>query len=489
MVFTIDTSSNSEPLASAAQVTGNQMTMKPLPLTPLELFLLQSATAQAPMVIQVVLRLTGECQPDMYVKTLQRSIERHPLLSCRIKMINRQWCWVSAPPEPIEISHRSGSVSESETGPRSKSIDLTTSAGLHTSIVVLDDGVKVYFDIHHAASDGNGLRQVITDWFHLYHCEITGTPSNLSEIDPRRLEQRHLFPHPKAIAPISTKQALINFWSTIRGRTARWASSTRRNSQSLNETHSHCVEIILSDDQGEQLRDRLAAWRVKLNELIMACSMSTFAQLAPAGPMNHHVTVLNPIDLRLPSDRALPATNRFGIAFMRRQRHECLKPASILRGIHDEMSWVRANYIGVDFIKGLATAAKIPGGIYFFRWMGLFIPSVQWTCLGDVSRGGKRLVPWVNGMPTSGRLQLATVSGFAPFSEDVPVSIATCEANKKVTVTVRSSPRFLTMDQTQRFAAMLVDQLCKLELPDKSVLPPHNEKTPANGVADEHASG
>jgi hypothetical protein len=33
-------------------------------------------------------------------------------------------------------------------------------------------------------------------------------------------------------------------------------------------------------------------------------------------------------------------------------------------------------------------------------------------------------------MPISGGLQLATVSGFAPFSEDVPVSIATCETHK-----------------------------------------------------------
>ena len=481
--------SHSESPDSAAQADENQITMKPLPLTPLELFLLQSATPQAPMVIQVVMRLTGECQPDLYVKTLQRSIERHPLLSCRIRMIDRKWHWISAPPEPVTVSRRPGSVFESETGPRTKSIDLMTSAGLHPSIVVLDDGVKVYLDLHHSVSDGNGLRQVITDWLHLYHCEVTGTRSKLSEIDPHRLTLRNVFPQPTSIAPVSAKQAIINFWSTIRGRTARWTSPTRNDRQSLNATHSHCVEIILSDSQGEQLRDRLAAWRVKLNELVMVCSMSTFAQLAPAGPMNHHVTVLNPIDLRLPSDRALSATNRFGIAFMRRPRQACLKPASILRGLHDEMSWVRTNCIGVEFIKGLAAAARIPGGINFFRRMGLLIPSIQWTCLGNVARGGKRLIPSVDGMPISGGLQLATVSGFAPFSEDVPVSIATCETNKTVTLTVRSSPRFLTMDQTQRFATMLVNELCQLDLPDESLLPAQNKNAPGIGVADEHASG
>ena len=98
-------------------------------------------------------------------------------------------------------------------------------------------------------------------------------------------------------------------------------------------------------------------------------------------------------------------------------------------------------------------------------------------------------VPWIDGMPTSGGLQLATASGFAPCSENVPVSIATCEANKKVTVTVRSSPRFLTMDQTQRFGAMLVEKLCSFELPDESMLPPRSATASADGAADEHASG
>lgn len=150
---------------------------------------------------------------------------------------------------------------------------------------------------------------------------------------------------------------------------------------------------------------------------------------------------------------------------MRRPRRECVNPATILSGIHAEMTWVRANYIGVEFVKGIAAASKIPHGINMFRRLGLFIPSLQWTCLGDISRGGKRLVPWRDGMPISGDLQLATATGFAPCADDVPVSIATCEANRKMTLTVRSSSRFLTMEQTQAFANELVQCLCTVEPP------------------------
>ena len=466
-----------------------QRVMEPLPLAPLEQFLLQCATPRSPMVIRVVLRLTGECQPDLYVQTLQRAIERHPMLSCRLQKINRQWCWVSGTPEPIGFSRRSGSVFELESGTVTRFIDLTQSGGLHTSIVVLEDGVKVFMDAHHAATDGNGIRQVITDWFHLYHCEVTGSPLKLPVVDPDRLAKRHVFPQPAAIAPISLKQSLLNIWATIRGRTSRWAVAQRSDGLPPDATSSHCVEIILSDAQRDQLRERMTAWNVKLNELVMVCAMSTYAKLAPPGSNLHRVTVLNPIDLRMPSDRSLSATNRFGIAFMRRPRAECLNPVAILRGIHDEMTYVRSNYVGVEFVKGLVTASKMPGGIDMFRRLGFFIPSMQWTCLGDVSRGGKRLIPWKDGMPISGNLQLATVTGFAPCADNVPVSIATCEANRKITLTVRSSPRFLTMDDTQRFAETLVHSLCTFELPDGFCHVARRNAVSESGATNEDVSG
>ena len=46
------------------------------------------------------------------------------------------------------------------------------------------------------------------------------------------------------------------------------------------------------------------------------------------------------------------------------------------------------------------------------------------------------MVPWNDGMPTFGGLQLAATCGFAPITDGVPVSSATCEVNKTVTVTV-----------------------------------------------------
>ncbi len=411
------------------------------------------------------MRLTGQIQTEKFVDAHEAAIKRHPLLSCRLQKINQDWCWVPAEPEPIRVTRRSGSVFELENATYHKGIDVKQTAGLLVSVLICDVGVKVTLDAHHAVTDGNGMRQFVTEWFHFYHCAVTGTTPKLHEIEPDRLMNRHLFPQPPSLPPISFRQAIVNLWATIRGRTARWTPSHQNRGDGSAHEMSHCYEIILSDEQGDLIREKLAAWGVKLNEFVMACSMSAFAQMAPSGPMNHRISVLNPIDLRMPSDRTLSAANRFGLAFMRRLRSECLNPAVILRSLHDEMTYVRSNYIGVEFIKGLMTASRIPRGINMVRRMGLFIPSLQLTTLGDVARGGKRLLPQIHGKPQTGDLRLETTTGFAPYAEDVPVSVATCESGKTIVFSVRSSPRFLTMEKTQAFANTVVQLLCDFEMP------------------------
>ncbi len=462
----------------SAAATHGRTPFAPLPLTPLEAFLHQCDTPKSAMVIRVILRFSGECQLEPCVETMQRAIRRHPLLCSRLRKIDGKLCWVPGEPEPTTVSTQRGSIFELECGLMSKTIDLTQSAGLHTSITVMDDGIRVMLDAHHAATDGNGIRQVVTDWLTMYHGEVSGTQAKLTEYAPERLGTRDQFPQTKSVGPISLKDAIRNFLVTIRGKTARWVPLSPPPHLTSAAACSHCVEVILSDDQEKKVLERLAAWKVHINDMVMVCGMSVFARLATPGAMSHRVTVLNPVELRRPSDRDLPAVNRFGFAFMRRKRSECLDPASILRGIQGEMQYVRSNFIGVEFIKGLATASKIPGGIGFFRSLKLFIPSFQATCLGDVTRGLRRTLPWQDGFPVAGRLRWEASTGFAPPADPVPVSISTCETNQRIALAIRTSPHFLTMEQTKAFTADLVELLCSIPLPEEQTTSGDNADSP-----------
>ena len=478
MVIPAQTSDDQTPPDESVAATEDRTSLAPLPLTPLEAFLHQCDTPKSAMVIRVILRLTGECQLDPCVETMQRAIRRHPMLCSRLHRIDGKLCWVSGEPEPTSVSTQPGSIFEVECGLMTKTIDLTQSAGLHTSITIMDDGIRVVLDAHHAATDGNGIRQIVTDWLTMYHAEVSGTPAKLTEYAPDRLRTRDQFPQTKSVGPISLKDAIRNFLVTIRGKTSRWVTLSPRPHLAAASACSHCVEVILSDAQEKQVLERLSAWKVHINDMVMVCGMSVFARLATPGAMSHRVTVLNPVELRRPSDRDLPAVNRFGFAFMRRKRSECLDPASILRGIQGEMHYVRSNFIGVEFIKGLATASKIPGGIGFFRSLKLFIPSFQATCLGDVTRGLRRTLPWQDGFPVAGRLRWEASTGFAPPADPVPVSISTCETNQRIALAIRTSPYFLTMEQTKAFTSDLVELLCSFPRPEVQHSPGDNVDSP-----------
>lgn len=438
----------------------------PLPLTPLERFLVQCDTRRSSMVIRVVLRFTGEYQTELLVDTLKRSVQRHPLMSCRLANHRFRPQWVAGTLEKIVTQRVAGSVFEADSGLFVKRIDLTQSGGLQIEIRFMDDGIKLIIDAHHAVTDGNGLRQVVTDWLHLYHCEIHGIPTRLPVVDPDRLQQRDRFPQPATVAPITFREAVRNAIVTVRGRTARWISGSSSGCQNRSTVQSYCVEHILSASEVEEVQKRLSAWKVTLNDLMIVACMSTFAKLAPGGSHSDRVTILNPTDLRLPSDRSMPATNRFGFAFLRRLRSDCHNPADLLKGIHDEMNYIRNGYIGVEFIKGLKSASRIPGGVDLFRRLGLFIPTLQWTCLGDVTRGGKRLMTWKDGVLYSGGLKLESATGFAPFAENVPLSVASCEAGRRIVLTVRSSTDSITPEQTEEFLGMLVSKICSMDFPN-----------------------
>jgi hypothetical protein len=440
-----------------------QLLVFPLTLTPLEKFLFHCDTPESPMVIRMIVRFSGAAQLDLLRDTLNRSISRHPLLTCRISKQNGQLVWIQGAAEQIDICKVAGSVFDPECGPISTTIDLRKSAGLNARLMVMDDGIKCIINAHHAVTDGNGLRQaIINDWLHLYHSEVNGTPHRLQKLNQNLLQERHIFPAPATVNPVSTREAITNFLTTIRGRTCRWPSVKRL---AASKSTSYCVEHILTTEQYQQLHARLSAWKVTLNDLVIACCMNAFSQLSPKGCLNHRITVLNPVDLRRPSDRALPAANRFGLAFLRRIRSDCHDPAKLLRGVHSEMQYVLSNNVGVEFIKGLSTATSIPFGLDFFHWLGWFVPSLQWTCLCDMTRSVRRLISVKDGVLSAGGLVLESITGFAPCARNVPLSVATCEAGRCLTLTVCSSSRFLNLAETQTFAETLVNNLCNFAFP------------------------
>ena len=357
----------------------------------------------------------------------------------------------------MQVDSTDTSINESLNGKHTVNIDLKLEAGLQVRTEIRKDGIVVTMDAHHAVTDGNGLRQLITDWLHIYHCAVTGQSLRLKALDNLRLVHRDQFPQPPAVAPISTKDAIRNFLVTILGSTARWKRGVLQASQVQHE--NFCIEHLFSTDECNHIHDCLVKHQSTLNDFVMACCFAAFADSAPHINHKHRITILNPTELRRPSDRHLPAANRFGFAFMRRSISQCLSAAELLKGLKAEMTYVRSNYIGVEFIHGLGAVLKFRGGLTLFRRIGCFVPSIQWTCLGDVTRTAKRLLQPRNGKLMAGNLCIDSVSPFAPCAEHVPLSIAAAEVGRRIVITVRGNPDIMTEAEVQHFTSVLVNHI------------------------------
>lgn len=432
------------------------------PLTPLERFLLDCETPDSPMVIRVILRFRGRGDPQQLADSIRAAAAHHPLLRCRLVRTKRQLAWAETEFGLPVIESRSGSMPVASCDVPLSAIRLESEPALRMRIQAFDDGLLVVLDAHHAATDGGGLRQLSTDFVLHYHAVATGLPMPATAYEAERLATRGGFPQPASLPPISFRDAIRNFYVTVRGRTLRWPR--KRGRVAVSEPVL-VVERLLSDDTASAIRNRLTAQRMTLNDLVLAECFRTFASVFGGVMPSRRVTVLNPTDLRLPSDRALSAANRFGVAFLRRRADACgidmteQQVTQFAASFRDEMTYVRANRIAVEFLKGLATASRIPGGVSLMRRLGLFVPSMQFTCLGDVTRGGRRKDFWRDGMARPGELVLESVSGFAPFAPGVPLAVAVCEAGSQMSLTVCGSPRFVQQADIDTFADQLITTL------------------------------
>lgn len=440
----------------------------PLPLTALEEFLWQCETPATPMVIRVVMRFSGDCDTDSLVDCIPPALERHPMLLCSLAVSRAGLVWNGSAGTHAEVPVRRTEQSGSMMGPVSDrfdgSLNLHTSSALALEIGKFDDGIRVQLDAHHAAVDGNGLRQFLTDWMHLYHCRRTGQTAKLPPLEPERLLERHRLPLPKNVEPTSLREAVRNFLVTVRGRTARWNETQR-----TDDLRQHVWECLLDEKQSSIVEQRLSASGSRLNDLVMAESLAVFAELSRA-PEHHQVMVLNPTEMRLPSDRFLPAANRFGVALMRRSCREALAPPGILPGLQKEMDYVRGRGVGADFVRGLESTRRFPAVTRIARKFGWLVPSFQWTCLGDVTRGARHAFQWRDGCVYVADMKLETVTGFAPAADQVPLSIAGCEASRRLTLSIRSVAKSLSKEQTVLFGERLVSRLLKLnDSPDPRV--------------------
>ncbi|MEZ6062239.1 MAG: condensation domain-containing protein [Planctomycetaceae bacterium] len=439
-----------------------------LPATVFERFVLNSEDHAHRMIIRVVLRLTGETDSKALTAAWNEAVIRHPLLMSRISVRDGVPCWVATDPPTLTVEYAERSISDIDHGAVGR-MPLSEQPGFAGRAIIGDDGLLITLDVHHACSDGTGMRQLIAEWMHLYDCRVRGLESQLPPADPALLQARDEIVQTSGDSKNSVGgwEGIRNFLLTVRGRTVRPGSRLRAASgESAQLAAATCfVEAAVESAQllpgVEQacLRRTLKQFDVTLNDLLLACCMLTVSELWPNARRSDRITILNPVDLRRPSDRFLSACNRFGVVFLRRKFSHCGDPVGLLRGLHDEMTYIKNKQVAVEFLKGMQQLEKVPGGPGLFRRLGWFVPTLQFTCLGDITRVPSRMFRTDDRWVYTGHLRFESATGIPPLPPGSPLSVAACLTGPRLTLGVRTSSDVISEAETQRILATLIGQL------------------------------
>ncbi|SFH84129.1 hypothetical protein [Planctomicrobium piriforme] len=440
------------PLSLEAAIQGPET----LRLVPFERFLFQSDSAATPVVFRVVMRFDGPYRADLLSQAFRLAVARQPLLTSRIVATPEGHHWQSHDELPELQWRTADSPGFDPVKLPIEWIDLTKSAGINARIWPIDGGLTILLDVNHVCCDGQGARQFISEWFGLYQQLVAGGDLRITPTERTPLTDRGNYRLPTP--PISTWEGLRNLYLTVRGKTIYLPRRAAHGE--FDGTSDHVCELPLSAEETAALRKRLKRNGYTVNDAGLAAAFVAFTKSFPdVLHRRKKITILHPVDLRWPSDLKTPACNRVGVSFLRRTPGEIKNPAEALKSVRDQMQYVKQRYVGAEFLRGLAMTAEKPGVTDWLQRMGCFVPTMQFTCLGDTTRAMHYRFPMTEGIIDFHGLKLNRISGIMQMGPFLPLSLAACETNQRLSLTLRASASYLTAEEANRFLETFVGEL------------------------------
>lgn len=437
----------------------------PLPLSPFEKLIVWDERPPHPMNSFIELHFESLLDRDILSRALTRAVHRNPLLACRIVESEGelQWHYDAEYVPTLRMEREDPPLRNGWPIP----IDLGSECGSRYWYGATETGSRLLIQLHHACSDGVGLRSVLIDMLTSY-AKIVLPDLEETSVKTKTWEQldmaslRDRFDYSKSFSTPPTRK--ITAWQRIKnayyfhfqlpkplqGRGPRESTA----SESPTEPLRH---VIMDRATSERIMGRSREEQVSVNELGLALLFQACAQWnrqrGDRSPRSR-IRLLMPYDLRSRADMRLPATNRLSFSFLGRTAGECGDLQRLIASVQSEIKAIKESRLPMDFLDALQLADSHPKLMKWGISKSRNMSTAVLTYAGDVCRGMKKFLPEQDGARMVGDARMTNIMAAPPVRENTNIALGLCINWGQLCVSAAWNRDVLSAEECRQFLVM-----------------------------------
>jgi len=425
--------------------------VKPLPLrlTPYEQSLWVDDCPAYPWNILFRLGFAGRLDRAPLEESLRAVAARHPFLRARVR---KRWTqrsyWellAGDATQPLHWNeHRIGEW------PTPRHLQSTGGESLEVWVRSEEAQSEVLLQFNHLAVDGVGASRVIDELLQFYAAAVAGNFSpELPKLEPQRLKRRGMYGYTMlGLLKLAPKLAVgLHGIRQLLGRkpVPLIPHEVPPRDEPLPASYPQLRAHTFTERDTATLRDSAKRAGATMNDLLTSeLFLTLHAWRRRRGQIDETwLRLMVPVDMRKPEDATTPAADVVSSIFLDRLPSQADDPAALLRSIHDEMTLMKRNRLGLIYLIALWVTDLVPG---LLTWLA---KRQKFTCTAGFSNLVRPLENSPLPRDEAGDLHIGTATlrsleFYPPLRPYTCVVYGAATYAGRLTLALNADPRFLS---------------------------------------------
>lgn len=452
----------------------------PLKVVAIEQYYAVLGTPHYPVNYWVDLDFSGRFEKNAFKKAVSLAVKIHPLFSAlfqgdgKEKISKNFWIEAKGVTPFIDWNHMGSPLSF----PKGPWIDLHQEVGIRFFIREGSNKTKLLIQVHHACADGMGTMLFIKDLFEIYTLiQANGSKKKWGANGLEKLENEisQSLPIKKKLLlnrnHFRSRKKVFNFRTFFKNFReliyffAKWPKplvvpvSNKKTVGEANEVPRYLSFTFTQENTkvlyATAMKKGVALFSLLLRDLFL--TIDHWNKKKDPREKNRSIRILVPVNLRHLLNSDMPATNFFGLLFIRQNRKLFRDPDRLLKAInHYLLTAIHRNW-GLFFLKSLDFFGKFKRGFNKFTANEVCYATALLSYMGDIN---ELFSPQdLDHLFQATGLRLEHVSsGLTPVGETY-IGILSGIFDGRLNVSLGYQPKKFTGDDAQEFLALYVNRI------------------------------